>query len=100
MQQSLPTKVQKPNSDMACPSSTWASGLSVSGLYYQGVVERDQLEKVLELHKRDTVSTFGTRYSSRVSCPVPWGQSYEGFGETKQRRFGGREGELKYSIIC
>ena len=59
-----PTKVQKHNSDMACPSPTWASCLSVSGLYYQGIVERDQLEKVLEFHKRDTMNMFD---SSRVS---------------------------------
>ena len=43
-----------------CLSPTWASGLSASELYYQ-------LEEVLELHKRDTVSTFGTRSSFRVT---------------------------------
>ena len=49
-----------------CLSPTWASGLSASGLYYQGILDRNQLE-VLELHKRDTVSTFGTRSSFRVT---------------------------------
>ena len=50
-----------------CLSPTWASGLSASGLYYQGILDRNQLEEVLELHKRDTVSTFGTRSSFRVT---------------------------------
>ena len=51
------------------PSPAWASNLSVSscGLYYDGILNQKQLEEVLELHKRDTVSTFGTRSSSRVS---------------------------------
>ena len=31
-----------------------------SGLYYEGTVTECELEKVLELHKRDTVTTFGT----------------------------------------
>ena len=50
-------------------SSTWTEGLTVAGLYYDGIVDGDKLEKVLELHKRDTVSTFGTRSSRRVSEP-------------------------------
>jgi len=41
---------------MAHPS--WAEGLSVAGLYYDGVVDETRLQEVLELHKRDTVSTF------------------------------------------
>jgi len=49
---------------MAHPS--WA-GLSVAGLYYDGVVDESRLQEVLELHKRDTVSTFGTRCSLRMS---------------------------------
>ena len=32
----------------------WA-GLSVAGLYYDGVVDERILQEVLELHKRDTV---------------------------------------------
>ena len=43
----------------------WAEGLSVAGLYYDGVVDERKLQEVLELHKRDSVSTFGTR-SSRI----------------------------------
>ena len=53
---------------MAHPS--WAEGLSVAGLYYDGVVDETRLQEVLELHKRDTVSTFGTRCSRRVSKTV------------------------------
>ena len=51
------------------PSPAWASNPSVSscGLYYDGILNQKQLEEVLELHKRDTVSTFGTRSSTRVS---------------------------------
>lgn len=45
----------------------WAEGLSVAGLYYDGVVGESKLQEVLELHKRDTVSTFGTRSSRRVA---------------------------------
>ena len=52
---------------MAAP--TWTEGLTTAGLYYDGVVDGDKLENVLELHKRDTVSTFGTRSSRRVSEP-------------------------------
>ena len=45
----------------------WAEGLSVAGLYYDGVVDECKLQEILELHKRDTVSTFGTRSSCRVA---------------------------------
>lgn len=47
--------------------SKWAAGLTVAGLYYDGVIDGDKLDEVIELHKRDTVSTFGTRSSRRVS---------------------------------
>ena len=43
----------------------WASGLHRSGLYYEGVV--DDLEKTLELHRKATVTTFGTRTSCKSS---------------------------------
>ena len=48
-------------------SPAWAAGLSVAGLYYDGIVDENKLQEILELHKRDTVSTFGTRSSRRVS---------------------------------
>ena len=43
---------------MAAPR--WADGLTVAGLYYDGVIDEKRLQDTLELHKRDTVSTFGT----------------------------------------
>lgn len=50
------------------PTPVWTKGLSEAGLnYYDGVVEEERLHEILELHKRDTVSTFGTRSSRRVS---------------------------------
>ena len=42
-------------------------GRAVAGLYYDGVVGESKLQVVLELHKRDTVSTYGTRSSRRVA---------------------------------
>ena len=47
-------------------ASRWADGLTVAGLYYDGVIDEKRLQDTLELHKRDTVSTFGTRSSRRV----------------------------------
>lgn len=52
---------------MASPK--WTEGLTVAGLYYDGVIDGDKFDEVIELHKRDTVSTFGTRSSRRVSEP-------------------------------
>ena len=49
--------------------SKWTEGLTVAGLYYDGIVDGDKLDEVIELHKRDTVSTFGTCSSHRVSEP-------------------------------
>ena len=48
-------------------ASSWKDGLSRAGLYFDGIIEESKLQEVLELHKRDTVSTFGTRSSRRVS---------------------------------
>jgi len=42
---------------------SWAESLSVAGIYYDGGVDESKLQEVLELHKRGTVSTFGTRCS-------------------------------------
>jgi len=41
----------------------WTEGLQKYGNYYKGIKKIDQ---VLEVHRRDTVSTFGTRSSCRV----------------------------------
>ena len=45
-------------------SPKWAKGLTVAGLYFDGIVDGDKLDEVIELHKRDTVST------RRVSEPT------------------------------
>ena len=44
----------------------WSKGLSRSGLYYEGFVDEGDLDRVLELHKRSTGTTYGTRTSSRL----------------------------------
>ena len=41
---------------------SWMNGLKQAGLYYEGVVA--DLESLLESHKRETVTTWGTRRSS------------------------------------
>ena len=41
---------------------TWTEGLKKSGLYYDGFV--DDIESVLEQHRKDTVTFYGTRNSS------------------------------------
>ena len=54
------------SSAMAEPDTpVWAQGLKRSGFYYEGFV--DDHEKVLELHRKYTTTTYGTRTSSRVS---------------------------------
>ena len=51
--------------------AVWAERLTRYGLYYAGIVDESQLDEVLELHNRDTVSTFGTRSSRRVTKKTP-----------------------------
>ena len=50
---------------MAVP--VWAEGLTRYGLYSAGIVDESQLDEIREIHKRDTVSTFGTCSSRRVT---------------------------------
>ena len=57
----------------------WSDGLTAAELYYNGVVDESKLQDTLELHKRDTVSTFGTRSSCRVSKHI----KTEPLGETQ-----------------
>ena len=52
---------------LSCTMVEWQKGLEQKGLYYEGIVNGSRLDSVLELHRRSTVSTFGTRRSSRVS---------------------------------
>ena len=46
----------------------WRDKLKPSGLYYDGFIQGKELNDVLENHRRDTASTFGTRKSSNVSA--------------------------------
>ena len=82
---------------------TWASGFSASGLYYQGILDRNQLEEVSELHKRDTVSTFGTRSSFRVSSGVKAVKSLEKSTgevlETEKENHGIQSCQLKNRLV-
>ena len=49
----------------ACPG--WSEGLQKRGTYYEGYV--DDLDSVLEAHRRDTITSWGTRRSSKAhSC--------------------------------
>ena len=41
----------------------WTRGLKKYGNYYEGIVERADL--VLEMHKQDTVTTFGIRRTEK-----------------------------------
>ena len=54
---------------LPCTMVEWQEGLEQKGLYYEGIIDGTRLDSVLELHRRSTVSTFGTRRSShRVSA--------------------------------
>lgn len=53
---------------VSCPDDTdtgplWTRGLKKYGNYYEGIVERADL--VLEMHKQDTVATFGIRWTEK-----------------------------------
>lgn len=47
---------------------SWKHGLRKSGEYYEGVVS--SVDDCLEAHKRETVTTWGTRTSSSTSAPA------------------------------
>jgi hypothetical protein len=47
---------------------SWTCGLQRNGEYYEGVVS--SLDDRLEAHKRETVTTWGTRTSSSNSKPA------------------------------
>ena len=55
------------STDLSMTALSWSEGLSAAGLYYDGIIHESRLQDIFELHKRDTVSTFGTRSSRRVS---------------------------------
>ena len=50
------------------PMVEWQEGLQQKGIYYEGIIDGCRLDGVLELHRLSTISTFGTRRSSRVSA--------------------------------
>lgn len=50
--------------------TSWYAGLEQKGLYFEGVVTEKRLNEVLELHRRSTVSTFGTRRSCQTAAPT------------------------------
>ena len=45
----------------------WCVGLRSSGLYKEEVIDGNHLKSLLEAHRTETASTFGTRRSSRKS---------------------------------
>ena len=49
----------------------WMEGLQKYGNYYEGIVDEGKIDEVLETHRRDTVSIFGTRSSCRVARARP-----------------------------
>ena len=46
---------------------TWTDGLTQKGAYCSGIEDKHKLDEILELHKRETVLTFGTRSNHRVT---------------------------------
>lgn len=46
-------------------ASGWTDSLSQVGLYYEGIVDSNDLGELLETHKKKTGTTYGTRTSSR-----------------------------------
>ena len=48
---------------LAVVTPAWAEKLQKHGNYYEGIVESDKVDHILELHKRETVTSYGTRTS-------------------------------------
>ena len=46
--------------------NTWSAELAKVGLYYEGFV--DDLEEILESHRRCTQTSYGTRHSKKSTC--------------------------------
>ena len=47
-----------------CSMAEWHKGFQQRGNYFEGVIDGNE---TLELHRRSTVSTFGTRRSCRAA---------------------------------
>ena len=56
-----PASASSPDDTDAGP--VWTRGLKKYGNYYEGIVERAEL--VLEMHKQDTITTFGIRRTEK-----------------------------------
>ena len=41
----------------------WAEKLQKRGYYYEAIVKSNEVDGILELHKRETVTSYGTRRS-------------------------------------
>ena len=48
---------------------SWHKGLRRHDLYYEGLIDSDDLESILEDHKRNIITFYGTRTSSNVTAP-------------------------------
>jgi len=44
----------------------WAKQLKRRGDYYKGLVDSDDLGSILEAHRRSTITSYGTRTSSKL----------------------------------
>ena len=54
------------SSDRKYIAMEWNVRLRRSGMYYEGFVGQDELDALLELHKRITRTTYGITTSSRL----------------------------------
>ena len=60
----------------------WQDKLKPSGLYYDGFIPGKELNDILEIHRRDTASTFGTRKSSNVTAAATTESASKSSGST------------------
>ena len=61
--------VEASQSSEAGVEAEWSSGLHRNGVYYEGVV--DDVEQILEHHRKDTVTSYGTRSSTKHAVLTP-----------------------------
>ena len=52
-----------PVANLAVVAPVWAEKLQKHGDYYEGIVKSEEVDCILELHKRETVTSYGTRRS-------------------------------------
>lgn len=51
----------------AMAGASWQEGLARKGLYFEGIIDGERVDSLLEQHRKETVSTFGTRRSCRTT---------------------------------